>query len=207
MQSEKCSYYECLDYMGISNDYKRWSKRIYSEGKRRIYSTLKKLELTPNTIESLIKSYNERVLKLEKKLKDGALSMNYRLFEYSDIRDHFVITNILFDMERKTFNSEYNLYRDKDNKSSIYIGIDGVDNQKLNIPDSVVKIIDTGIFEDNCNMPEYPKFYSNRGAVRLNITEAGIKAANERIERGIQANWERTHSPACIKFLRNNKLG
>ncbi len=208
MENVHCSYYKCLDYMGIPNNYKRPTNTIYSEGKRRVYRSLEKTELTSNTVEKLIKSFNERVLKLDKKFhNDSVLLMNYRLFEYCDIRDHFVIANILFNMKNNKFDSNYTLYSDNTSKSAIYIGINEVDNQKLSIPDSVTKLINTNEFDNTYTIPKYPKFYSNRGAVRLNITDEGIKAANERIERGIRTNWEATHSPSAIKFLIKNKIG
>ncbi len=208
MENVHCSYYKCLNYMGIPNNYKRPANTIYSEWKRRIYRSLEKAELNSNTIEMLIKSFNERVLKLEKKHNfNSAFLMNYRLFEYCDIRDHFVIANILFDMKNNKFDSNYTLYSDNNSKSAIFIGINGVDNQKLSIPDSVTKLINTNEYDTTFTIPKYPMFYSNKGAVRLNITNEGINTANERIERGIRTNWEATHSPSAIKFLIKNKIG
>lgn len=207
MENLEYSYFECLKYMGISNSNKEVDKRIYNEGKYRIYSQLKKLDLNENMTNKLIKSFNERVLKIDKKFPYDVWSTNYREFIYCDIRDHFVITNIIFDMNSKTFNSKYVFYRNMDCKSSIYIGIEGVDNQILSIPNTVVKINDTGVFKKGYEIPEYPKFFNNRDAVRLNITQEGINAANKRIERGIQTNWEGTHNPSAILSLKNNKFG
>lgn len=150
MKEIKKSYFHYLLDLGLNLSW-------FPEEQKAIYDQLLLLNLNDSTIQGLIREFNQRRLVIG----DTCNSLNRR--NHTDIRDHFVVSNIIFDREHGTFKSKYVFYlttidRIKNYEvekkglgpkiytfnpaNLVFVGINGVSNSQLMIPECVDRIVD-----------------------------------------------------------------
>lgn len=195
MEEIKDSYYNYLFDLGLNLSW-------FPEEQKAIYEQLLLLDLDNSTIQGLIREFNQRMSVIGQKCN----SLNRE--NHMDIRDHFVVSNILFDKEKGQLNSKYVFYKttidrirnyDLEKKglsmkiysfnpaNLVFVGINGVKNSQLMIPECVDRIIDCPVDEQ-----EYEtELKAILKAVSFGMPEElslEIAKVNQRISEGIKEN-------------------
>lgn len=199
----KDSYYSYLKYMGypIKSDYEMgYHFNGYTDEELYIYKELKELELTSDTIKALIKSYNLKISKLDP-YENPNIDYSKRSKIRNDIKNHYIITNILYDMKSNSFIEKYTLYKKIDMyEKIIFIGIDGTPNDDLLIPKNVDKIINTGVFDKSIHKkPIFPVLNSSK--IEMPITSESVEELNKAINERLMLSGNNSPTPDFVSIL------
>lgn len=197
------SYYSYLKYLGCpskGNYEMGYHFDKYSDDELSIFIELMDLKLTPYSIKQLIKSYNSRMNELSPYENPNIRYTERSKIRY-DIRNHFIVTKILYDMEKQVFNDNYTIYKKIDQYENImFIGINGIPNEELSIPQNVDKIINNGVFEKTKHFkPQYPIL--NPPKIGIKTTPEGIDELNREIKERIAYKDNNEFNPELFSLL------